>query len=671
MQPGQWILVAGVLAMINYRADIDGLRAISVLAVFLFHAAIFPFGGGYVGVDVFFVISGYLISGIILSEQESKTFSFANFYERRIRRIVPALALVLAATTVAAFVVLLSDELFEFGQDLTASVLFVANMFYWHQATGGYFAPRQEENLLLHLWSLSVEEQFYLVWPILLVTLSRWRASLPSAILVLAVLSFAAALAMTRWYSPPGSFFLFPTRAWQLLAGAFLATGTIAPSRSGPLNTALYLVGLVAILFAGMWSGPDKFPGWNSVLAVAGAMSVLYAGRGTRTLGSRILGSPVPRFIGRISYSLYLWHWPVLVFARMIAGGDLPLPAKFALLGGSVALATASWFFVERPLRRLTSIGARGFVPALMAAATAGIALAGIGVAFYLLHGVPSRLPASVQALEADAQTVSSQPCSIGMRALRNYDSKACMFGHARQRIILWGDSFADALRPGLMDFAARHRMAVHQVAQAGCPPLPTFYLLNVDGLPSRACIQGSQATLRAILTDKSVGLVVLHSTWDLYMAERGIDVDGRPVFERARVAAAEAAALSELVNDLTAHGLPVLIIGSVPMFQVSPMHCMGRARILGRNPSGCATMSRAQADAQLAYSNRMIQSVASRHSNVRAFLPQDVICGTRQCDVVIGGHLIYRDRHHLDSVGARIVGRAVENVLGDWPAHR
>ncbi|NMN72645.1 acyltransferase family protein [Rhizobium sp. 57MFTsu3.2] len=369
----------------NYRAEIDGLRAIAVVPVLFFHAAIYPFSGGYVGVDIFFVISGYLITGILLNEIEQGSFSVVGFYDRRIRRIYPALFATIVVTAIAAAFVLYADDLKDFGQSVIATLTFMSNVLFWHETN--YFAPNAEFKPLLHTWSLAVEEQFYVLFPLLLSVLAyRGRRSQFAVIAILTLISFAAAdVASLR--SPASAFFLLPFRAWELSVGALLALYENGRSRpAGRIASIAAIVGLLLIAYAIVGLDLETpFPGRWALLPVCGALLVLHFAQPSNLIG-RILGSPVPVAIGLISYSLYLVHQPIFALYRYARIAE---PSRFemvALIALSFVLASISWKLVEQPFRRVRYRSRTVFA----SAACGSLVLISFGVVAHLNAGFPS-----------------------------------------------------------------------------------------------------------------------------------------------------------------------------------------------------------------------------------------------------------------------------------------
>ena len=471
-----------------YRPDIDGLRAFAVLAVVGFHAFPGLFPGGFVGVDIFFVISGYLITGIILKGREQGDFSYLDFYARRIRRIFPTLLLVLAATLVAGYFLLLADEYKQLAGHQIAGTLFYANWAFWREA--GYFDVSAELKPLLHLWSLGVEEQFYLLWPLLLALLLRWPRQLGGAILALLILSFAANLAGLQQY-PSATFFLPHSRFWELLAGAWLAS---RPPLPGVLRAGLAWLGL-ALLLAGVFllDRDMAFPGYAALLPVLGAAGLTAAGPGTAP--NRLLGRQPWVFLGLISYPLYLWHWPLLSFPRILTGGEPDWELRLAVVLLAVLLAWLSYRYWERwlrfhPWRRL---------PLALLGAGLLLALA----ALYVKHedGIAGRAGFAREAQQMFAPTRWE---TKGCKARFGIQEGHCLAlaPEAEKLVFLLGDSHARALAQGFPALARNQDTPLGWVSlgQSGC--LPFKGLQRLDRGENKECPPPVDRALELVTND-------------------------------------------------------------------------------------------------------------------------------------------------------------------------
>lgn len=376
---------------IKYRTEVDGLRAVAIIPVILFHAGISLFSGGYVGVDVFFVISGYLITSIILAELAGEGFSLLNFYERRARRILPALFVVMLASSVFAYCWMLPDELENFGQSVVATTLYANNMLL--ALTAGYWDLKSEFKPLLHTWSLAVEEQYYIVFPLLLML--GWRYFRRHIVVVLVLLALAS-FALAQWgtsHAPDATFYTLPTRAWEMLIGSFAAfyfrAYPAGPTVAFPVRQAASLLGLTLIL-ASIF-GYDSHTPFPSVYTLAPTMGavliILFAQEGT-WVHAALSTRPMVR-VGWISYSAYLWHFPLFAFARVYSVSHPPVSLLLGLCVLCVLLAYLSWKFVETPLRDRRRFD-RNFI--FGATLVFSVLFVGWGVLLHRSHGLPSRM---------------------------------------------------------------------------------------------------------------------------------------------------------------------------------------------------------------------------------------------------------------------------------------
>ena len=455
-----------------YRPDIDGLRAIAVGLVLLFHAGVPGITGGYVVVDVFFVISGYLITGILLRETADGSYSLARFYERRIRRIFPALLAVLAATTLVGFYVMTPGQMMDYGRSLVATILFVSNMYLG--MTANYFAPDAESQALLHTWSLAVEEQFYIFFPLLLAVLARYRPRwIAPAVWLCAGLSFAACVALTQ-LRPTAAFYLAPTRAWELFAGSLLAIH--APGRSAPrLAQGLGLGGLALLAAAAFGFGHETpFPGAAAAVPVLGAVALILAGSLGGGTATQLLSSAPMRAIGLISYSLYLWHWPVIVLLRFWSIGPVTPWQMAAAMAATVLLAFLSWKYVEQPFRHAGRGAGRLRYPVLWAGAGSMAAVLAVAAGLILGQGLPARFNAQELAmLKGESEGESLSHCAprpeIGAPKIPVCDIGA---SGAPKSLLVWGDSHALALRPALDGALRNLNLQGYFIGVEGCVPL-------------------------------------------------------------------------------------------------------------------------------------------------------------------------------------------------------
>lgn len=475
----------------TYRKDIDGLRALAVLPVVLFHAGFGFFSGGFVGVDVFFVISGYLITGIIFGEIAQEKFSILRFYERRIRRIFPALFAVLAFTLIAGLAIFLPEDLKALSGSIVAATLFVSNILFWRES--GYFDTAAEMKPLLHTWSLAVEEQFYIFFPLFLMVAWRWGLFRRSARIVkwltwaALLLSLAASIYGIR-YHDEATFYLLPTRAWELLLGSVIALGAVPRVTRQWLREVLAALGIGLILYAVfVFDMTTPFPGEAALLPCLGAALIIYAGRDAAepTWAARLLGMRPFVFIGLISYSLYLWHWPLIVFTKYYMIFQLNQMQEAMVVLAALIVATLSWRYIETPFRKgndhyLTRNRARIFA----VSGTAMSAAILIGLVTIAMQGWPQRMMDS-QALQIVAEAGIGRelvkPCR-NWRESRVYakPDESCVFGpggvrsdHEKADVVLWGDSHATAVLPALIKAMGNNTHYIRTQLMDGCPPLP------------------------------------------------------------------------------------------------------------------------------------------------------------------------------------------------------
>jgi peptidoglycan/LPS O-acetylase OafA/YrhL len=609
----------------RYRADIDGLRGIAILPVVFFHAHVWPFTGGFVGVDVFFVISGFLITGIIVGEIDAGRFSLAHFYERRVRRLFPALFTVMLFCFVPAYLLLMPDELADFGLSVVATTLFVSNILFYRQA--GYFTAPAEQKPLLHTWSLAVEEQFYILFPLFLLLVARllgrrWiPALLPAAIGSLALSAWTVTIARDA------TFFLAPTRAWELMLGALLAVGAVPETRSRWLREAAALTGLGLIAYSAVGFGEDTlFPGPSALLPCVGTAMLIRTGGAT--LVGRLLATGPVVFTGLISYSLYLWHWPLLVFARSAAVRDLTGLETGVVIAASVVVAALSWRLIELPFRgRRPLLGRESLFGAAAAAMSASIVL---GAAGHLDGGWPGRLPAEVLAYaSATLDRNPDEPDCLGIPPAQVASGSLCGLGPEADvpAFAVWGDSHADALQPALAAVADEHGLPGWFASYPGCPPLLGHHDPNIRG-----CRPFNEAML-AVITDRGITSVLLIARWSHYEPEL------------------VARLMPDTVAALVERGVRVGIVRQVPELPHTGPNSMARLALLHGSAEALIGTRAAHLRQQRPY-DEVFDRLAGSHGAL-LIDPAEILCDDARCRSLEDGRPLYRDNNHLGTFGA------------------
>ncbi len=633
----------------QYRPDVDGLRAAAVVPVVLFHAGVPGFGGGFVGVDVFFVISGTLITGLIAEEIRQGRFSLADFYERRIRRIVPALAAMLLFCAVAASVLLLPMDHAEFGRSVVAAALSFSNVFFWRQS--GYFSDAAELKPLLHTWSLSVEEQFYIALPLFLLAMTalfrgRWAGRwITGGVLVMMAASFALSVEGLERH-PDAVFYLMPTRAWELLLGALLGLGAVPAVRNAWVNEAAGLLGLGLIVWAVvLFDRMTAFPGANALVPCLGAALVIHAGGGAgigggRPLAARLLALPVPVFIGLISYSLYLWHWPLLVFAHYTTFGPLDPIGTAGVLALAVLVSVLSWRFVEKPFRTGPWLrGRRAFVHGAAALALF-LAFGGGSVAS---DGWAARFDPQVRRVEAlaDSRNTDYVACKDRDPAhVRNGD--LCTVGATETRgepWLIWGDSHAWAMLH-LFDEAFRQAGARAIVASYdGCVPLFDVGRVHYQG-PCRAIAD----SVERLIEREGIRKVVMTAYWTGYYRDT-LQVDDHVIGPGNPAVTAQVLnrGLVRTVDRLAGRGIAVYLTDPLPGGRWSVPRALAAAAAWNRPIDPAYSL-----DEYRAMNRDFFQTVESLGDEIRGRLSLwTILCDGGRCRTETDGLPLYFDTNH------------------------
>ena len=612
------------LSAIRYRRDVDGLRSVAILPVLLFHAHVPGFSGGYVGVDIFFVISGFLITGIIAREIDAGRFSILRFYERRFRRIVPALSAMVLAVLAASAWLYFPGDLGGVPPSALAATIFASNL--WFFTDTGYFAGGADVKPLLHTWSLAVEEQYYIGFPILLMLLARfaprWRAAVVGGI---ALLSLVLAILMQRDTSG-FTFYLLPTRAWELFAGALLALGAVPAIRARWLREGIAWGGLSAVAFAVLsYDRSTVFPGVAALPPVLGAAAMLHAAPGT-SIG-RLLSMRLFVGIGLVSYSLYLWHWPLIVFTEYATDLSLSGVTRLIVIAASLAAAVLSWRFVERPFRDPARFSGRAI---FVFTGTATLLIASASLALMTKGGWPARFEPEALKLVAARQDVSPARGRCHDNGLRA--ERPCILGAAAPPdTMLWGDSHGVELSYALSEKLGREGRGLIERTTSSCPPV-----LGYDATDPR-CAAANRAAIDAIRRDRRIRHVYLAAFW----------ANGRfddPAF---------VAKLDRTIAAIRGQGRHVTLIGAVPP---QPFDVPRRlAHLAARGHLADAQgVERSEVIARTAH----LRAAMSRWraTGVDFIDATAILCPRNRCDLIAGGRPLYFDSHHLSLAGARRV---------------
>lgn len=616
----------------NYRPDIDGLRAIAVLAVIFFHAHLGGFSGGYVGVDVFFVISGYLITSLISNEMRQGRFSIVRFYERRARRIFPALFTVIIVSLFVGLAVLLPYDFKELGQSAVAAAAFVSNILFWEQQ--GYFATASEQKPLLHTWSLAVEEQFYIGYPVFLLLISRFlRARWIPWVAGVTAISFALSVWAT-YNKPTAAFFLAPPRAWELSIGCLLALGAIPKARSNFVRESMSIAGLMMILCSiHLYSRATPFPGVGALLPGIGTALIIHAGENSKPLINRMLSARGVVFVGLISYSLYLWHWPALVLAKHYLFRELTEAEAIVAIAASVALAILSWRFVERPFRQKSAPIGRREIFSWSAAAMVVIIAAG---SYTALHdGLPGRFPGFVDGRVEPANFDRAGRCFLmpGQEQAEWRGGECFLPEHDGPiNMLVWGDSYAASILPGLTLNRDRLPFRVLEYTKAGCHPVLGYELMNEHA--GRCKIFNEN--IFGVIKEYDVSVVLIVGNW-FTAVNHGLDIRD----------------VRETLEELARRHVTVVMVGPSPNFYRSVPHMLLR--------SGDIDRARPRGEMQLgSIFAKELSGVVSVYLD-----PYRFWCDSNACRIRDENGLYFRDNGHVTPHGGNLLIREILSDLG------
>ncbi len=648
----------------EYRPDIDGLRAISALVILAFHLGFTSFSGGFVGVDVFFVISGYLIIPRVADALQAGNFSLAIFFEKRIRRIIPALLAVMLFTFIAGFFVLGPREYKEFSGSAFATLVFGANFYFYDRS--GYFADAAHQKPFLHAWSLGIEEQFYILVPLLL--LACWsflRFSPRRVVLLITVSSFAYNLVMVR-YNEVNAFFMPMARFWELGIGGLIALYGRDQELSDIKGNLLSAVG-VGLLLLSVFGIDDRtrFPGETALLPVAGSAFLIWSGQCKGTLIGKSLGAMPLRYIGRISYSLYLIHWPVIVFVRLYLSRPLEMTEQILIFAFSFLWAALSWHFLERKLLSSQLISFRKLAMGLTVALSILITS---GMVVTVTEGLQRRMTAGSLAVLKEVEQELSQGAGSCIERHPFGDSLpkkygVCGRGNAKGRkVLFWGDSHSGMLVKAMSRLYEDDKFLIYSTGMPDCPP---FQDVKTTRRKNRLLCPTFVNQVINFLNQEAIDTVILAGRWaNLASDVRSPGDGGRPhkIFDMRAdgVLFPFENALLRTVKELKKHGTRVLVVGSVPEIEYHVPDTLVRYLSgIGHLPE----TSRKDYEVRQKQVLSALEKV-EQLEGVTVVHPQNILCDSEKCDVVRNGKVLYTDDDHLSIEGAKPIVREIREHL-------
>ncbi len=653
-------LAADRRATLGHRPEIDGLRAIAVLAVVFYHFSVPGFGGGFIGVDVFFVISGFLIGGILWREQQDTgRLALGAFYLRRIRRLAPAYFVMAFAVMILGAFVLLPSEFRETAKGVIAASVYLSNVLFFRQS--GYFDGAAEDKIMLHTWSLSVEEQFYLFLPLLFLLFARSRRVMLWALGITFALSLISSVVMTP-LSHPAAFFLFPFRAWELLAGVGLAILTIERPELWRTHQALSWIGLGLVLAAVALVQPGNgFPGWQAVLPVGGAVLMIGNGQNDNLI-NRVLSMRVPVFVGLISYSLYLWHWPVLTFTKYLKGAYAG-PGEVALwIAVSIALAILSWRLVEQPVRHAKNLPGWSLV---FTTVLASASLIGVSFTAYRADGLPERFQGQARIHIAARGDFLQDFSSCHVPDDGPFEGiEICPIGPDQEprSLVIWGDSHVRAYYEGLAQAARETNRSALVIWRAGCAPVFDVDKQESAATPAQdaACSAANAQIREALRNMPFLQDVILVGRWAYYASGKGSGSDAHntirlrsdvygPMTQDALLARALAATVSEIAGQ----DRRVYALRQPP--EIQNYHASKIARALVHNRLSPQQARRiGQITVTDARTRETAAAAALARSGVQVLDTWSWFCDPFLCDTIHDDVGQYFDNNHVTNSAAR-----------------
>ena len=631
---------------IPYRKEIDGLRAIAVISVIMFHAGFDVFKGGFIGVDVFFVISGYLITSIIFIEISHGEFNLLKFYERRARRILPALCLVVLISIPFAWAVLLPNEIKDYSQSLIAISFFASNILFWSES--GYFETAVELKPLLHTWSLAIEEQFYVIFPILSVFLWRYGTRVvASTVFSLSILSFLISHHLTLT-NPSAAFYFLPSRGWELLLGSLAGIFMINNKKTSihkKMSEFLAIFGLVIIMFSIFYFSKNTvFPGTNALIPTLGTLLIIIFGS-ENTLVGKLLGIPFLVAVGLVSYSAYLWHQPIFAFARHENMGKLSSNMIIILIILTFSFAYITWKFVESPFRNKKKFKRKNIIIIASIFSLFFISVGTVGSQDQIIdwrfeYIIKGDVGQSEFHKYIDQKFLDCEPNKIAQNAPSWEGFLRCKQSlEGEQDIILLGDSHAEHLFIGIAE-ALPDKNVVFYIPKAD-PSIP----VQIDGKPYVTNPQFNEIFnyINSLRDGKTI-LLTMH------------------YIDRIKQNDDLFSGFNETIQFLEKSGHKVIILGDIPKFEFDPSECKYIERNDFTVPSECF-MSKVEAIDQMnIYKSTLVK--LSYKFKVTYLDISSPLCDNYQCWMVDNKLVLYRDGSHLNIIGSKLIGDFIAQEL-------
>ncbi|GLR72894.1 acyltransferase family protein [Agaribacter marinus] len=625
--------------MIKYRPDIDGLRAIAVSSVLLFHFGFYSLSGGYAGVDIFFVISGYLITSITLKDLDGGNFNFAHFYEKRMRRLFPALFGMIIASFIFAYLLFMPDEFKEFGQSAIATSIYLSNFFFWLKSD--YFSGPSELKPLLHTWSLAVEEQYYFIFPILLAFLHQnLKKHIAKILVFLILISFIAGTLVLK-SSPSAAFYVSPLRFWELLAGSSLAVALNNNKLNfKKLSNTMSYIGASLIAFA-IWylDKTSSFPGYLALLPVIGTLLLIAAGPNDSYI-SRMLSSPLFVYLGKISYSLYLWHWPVVVFYGYWIIRPFTNLDKMVLICITLGLSLLSYYALEKPFRKRSKNSS--IATPLIYTIVFSAFFIFLGGYISIKQGMPERIKVDISSVEVYSEDSSSwKNCFLKTnQTFSEWQPDSCIIESitSNSNAVLWGDSHANHLVSGFKS-AKDLPFDLQVFANAGCPPT-----LNIEILARPNCKKNNNDFFD-YLSKNDIDTVILASNWHYAETKNSYDLHD----------------ILDTLKALEKENFQVVLINQLPIYTLGSPKFLA-SRLIGKKiPNNKFDMTPSQGlDTVTKFIN-----IVGNDNTVSIINVHSAFCkNERRCTIYENGHMMVADQAHLSKKGSQIAANFILNNM-------